>query len=101
MWLLGQGFLPILDNDRKPISKVCKKFIESNWEHIVPQLMSWQTKSIDFSTFELVWDEQDRKFKAKQSTSVAYLLQLLYESWEKLSSVYLKFLVGRMPRMFR
>ena len=46
-----------------------------------------------------MWDELDRKVRAKQPTSAAHLWQVLQESWAELSSVDLQFLVERMLRI--
>ena len=51
----------------------------------------------DLNPIELVWDELDRKVRAKQDTSMAHLSQLLQESWTELFSVYLS-LVEWLPR---
>ena len=48
-------------------------------QHIL-QLMSWPGQSVDLNPIELMWDELDRKVRAKQSTSVAHFWQLLQES---------------------
>ena len=42
--------------------------------------MSRPTQSMDLNPIELVWDELDQKVRAKQSTSVTHLWQLLQES---------------------
>ena len=59
--------------------------------------MSWPAQLADLNPIELVWIELDRKVRAKQSTSVAHLWQLLQESWTELSSVLLQSLGERMP----
>ncbi len=61
--------------------------------------MSWLVQSAILNPIELLWDELDRKVRAKQPTSAAHLWQLLQESWAELSSVYLQSLVERMLRI--
>ena len=61
--------------------------------------MSCLAQSADLNLIELVWDEFDRKVRAKQSISVTHIWQLLQESWKELSSIYLQSLVERMPRI--
>ena len=51
----------------------------------------------DLNPIELVWDELDRKVKAKQPTSATHLWELLQQSWEELSEEYLISIVERMP----
>ena len=46
-----------------------------------------------------MWDELDRKVRAKQSISATHLWQLLQESRAELSSVYLQSLMERMPKI--
>ena len=48
---------------------------------------------------ELVWDELDRRMKAKQPTSAAHLWELLQQCWEELSEQYLISIVERIPRV--
>ena len=53
--------------------------LKSKEEQHILQLMSWQAQSVDLNPIELVWDELDRKVKAKQPASVAHLWKLLQE----------------------
>ena len=85
----NQGFVLMLDNDPKHTNKLCQRYIKTKKEQHVLQLTSWRSQSAVLNPIELVWDEFDRKVRAKQPTSVAYLWQLLHESWKELSSVYL------------
>ena len=48
---------------------------------------------------ELVWDELDRRVKAKQPTSATHLWEFLQQCWEELSEQYLISIVERMPRV--
>ena len=43
-------------------------------------MMSWSVQSVDLNPIKLVWDEHDRKVRAKQGTSTAYLWLLLQGS---------------------
>ena len=61
--------------------------------------MSWPVQSADLNPVELVWDELERKVRAKQPISAAQLWQFLQESWKELSSIYLQSLVERMQRI--
>ena len=61
--------------------------------------MEWPAQSPDLNPIELVWDELDRRVKAKQPTSATHLWELLQQSWEELSEEYLIFIVERTPRM--
>ena len=90
MQLGGQEFILMQDKDPNHISKLCQKCIKNKDEQHVFQLVSWPAQSADLNPIELVYDEHDQKVRAKQSTRAAHLWQLLQESWEKLSSVYLQ-----------
>ena len=96
--LAGQGFVLMQDNDSKHISKLCQRYIRSKEEQHVLQLMSWLVQLADLNPIELAWEELDRWVKAKQSTNVAHLWQLLQENRAELSSVYSQSLVERMLR---
>lgn len=59
--------------------------------------MEWSAQSPDLNPMELVWDELNRRAKAKQPTSASHLWELLEKTWEKLSGEYLLSIVERMP----
>ena len=61
--------------------------------------MEWPEQSPDLNPIELVWDELDRRVKAKQPTSTTHLWELLQECWEELSKQYLISIVERMLRV--
>ena len=48
---------------------------------------------------ELVWDELDRRVKAKQPTSSTHLWELQQQCWEDHSEQYLISIVERMPQV--
>ena len=60
MWLVGQGFVLMHDNDPKHISKLCQRYVQSKEEQQVLQLMSCLVQSVDLNPIELVWDELDQ-----------------------------------------
>ena len=64
---VGQRFLLIQDNDRKHSNKLFQRYIKSKGEEQVLQRMSWPAQSA-----ELMWDELDRKVRAKQHTIAAH-----------------------------
>ena len=95
-----QGFVLMQDNDPKhTTSKLCQSYIKSKEEQHIFQLMSWPAQSADLNPIELVWNELDRKVRAKQTITTTHLWQLLQESWIELFSVYLQSLVKRMVRI--
>ena len=61
--------------------------------------MEWPAQSPDLNPIELVWDELDRRVKAKQPTSATHLWELLQQIWEERSEEYLISIVERMPRV--
>jgi len=58
--------------------------------------MEWLAQSTYLNPIELVWDELDRRVKAKQPTSATQLWELLQQCWEELSEKYLISIVERM-----
>ena len=50
--------------------------------------MSWLVQSVDLNPIELVWDELDQNVRAKQSTNVPPLQQLLREGWAELPPIF-------------
>ena len=61
--------------------------------------MEWPVQSPELNPIELVWDEMDRRVKAKQPTSATHLWELLQQCWEELSEQYLIFIGERMPQV--
>ena len=61
--------------------------------------MEWPAQSLDLNSIEQVWDELDRRVKAKQPTSAIHLWELLQQCWKELSEQYLISIVERMPRV--
>ena len=92
---MGQGFVLMQDNDPKHTSKLCQKYIKSKKEQYVLQLISSAATLADLNLIELVWDELDRKVRAKQLISAATLLQFLRESRKEQPSVYFHSLVEK------
>ena len=74
---------------------ICLRYIKSEEEQHVFQLIFWPAQSADLNPIELMWG----KVRANQATSEGHLWQLLEESWVELSSVYLLSLVNGMPRI--
>ena len=92
MWLEGEGFILMQDNDLKHTRKLCQRYIKCKEEKHVLQLMSWLAQSADLNPIELVWNGVNWKV-------AAHLWQFLQENWTELSSVYLQCLVERMQRI--
>ena len=86
--LVGQGFALMQDNDPEYTSKLWQRFIEWKEEQHVLHLMHWPAQSVDLYSTELVWDEFDRKVRAKQPANAAHLLQFLLEGCAELSPVF-------------
>ena len=61
--------------------------------------MEWPAQSPDLNPVELVWDELDRRVKAKQPTSATHLWELRQQCWEDISEQYLISIAERMPRV--
>uniref|UniRef100_Q7M3L8 Orf within vasotocin gene (Tes1 element) n=1 Tax=Eptatretus stoutii TaxID=7765 RepID=Q7M3L8_EPTST len=95
--LVGQGFILQQDNDPKHTSRLCQNDLRREEQDGRLQIMEWPAQSPDLNPIELVWDELDRRVKAKQPTSATHLWELLQQSREELSEQYLISIVERMP----
>ena len=80
MQLMSQAFVLIQDNAPKGTIKHCQRYIKSKEEQHVFQMMFRPAQSADLNSIELVWDERDRKVRAKQPTSASHVWHLLHES---------------------
>lgn len=97
--LVGERFILQQDNDPKHKSKLCQNYLKKKEEDGKLENMEWPAQSPDLNPIELVWDELDRRVKAKQPTSATHLWELLKQTWEELSEEYLISIVERMPRV--
>lgn len=97
--LIGRSFTIQQDNDPKHTSKLCKNYLAKKERDEQLKIMVWPPQSPDLNPIELVWDELDRKVKAKQPTSAEHLWQLLQEAWQNMSPDFLMKLINRMPRI--
>ena len=61
--------------------------------------MEWPAQSPGLNPIELVWDELDRRVKAKQPTSATHLWESLQQTWEELSEEYWISIQERMPQV--
>ena len=60
---------------------------------------AWPPQSPDLNPMEMVWDEMDRRVKAKGPTSAQHLWELLQDCWKTISGDDLMKLIERMPRV--
>ena len=63
--------------------------------HIQSQIKPWLHfgESFTLNPVEMVWDELDRRVKAKQPTSAQHLWELLQDCWKTISGDYLMNLI--------
>ena len=97
--LVGQGFNRQQANDPKHTSRLCQNYLRRKEQDCRLQIMEWPAQSPDLNPIELIWDELDRRVKAKQPTSATHLWELLQQCCEELSEQYLISIVERMPRV--
>ena len=57
--------------------------------------MTWPQQSPDLNPIEMVWDELDRRMKAKQPTSAQHMWELIHDC----GKAFQLQLVERMPRV--
>ena len=77
MRLVGQSFILQQDNDPKHKSKLCQNDLRKKEQDGKLENTEWPAQSPDLNPIELVWDELDRRVKAKQPTSAPHLWELL------------------------
>ena len=97
--IVVQGFILQQDNNPKHTSRLCQTYLRRKEQDCRLQIMEWPAQAPDLNLIELVWDELDRRGKAKQPTSATHLWQLLQQCWEELSEQYLISIAERMPRV--
>ena len=97
--LVGPSFIFQQDNDRKHTSELCKGYLTKKESDGVLHQMTWPPQSPDLNPIEMVWDEMDRRVKAKGPTSAQHLWELLQDCWKTISGDYLMKLIERKPRV--
>lgn len=96
---IGKNFVFQEDNDPKHSSNLCRNYLASKEGKGVLQRMEWPPQSPDLNPIELLWDELDRKVKAKTQTNIDELFQNLQEAWREIEETTLVKLIERMPRL--
>ena len=95
--LVGQGFFFQQDSDPKHTSRLCQNYLR--WKNKTVGFKSWNDQqSVQTDPIKMIWDELDRRVKAKQPTSATHMWELL-ECWEEPSKKYLISFVKRMPQV--
>ena len=56
--------------------------------------MTWPPQSPNLNTFEIVWDELNRRVKEKHPTSVQHMWELLQDCWKNIPGAVIKAKVG-------
>ena len=97
--LVGPSFIFQQDNDPKHTSRLCKGYLTKKESDGVLRQMTWPPQSPDLNPMEMVWDEMDRRVKAKGPTSAQHLWELLQDCWKTISGDDLMKLIERMPRV--
>ena len=80
MRLVGRSFFQ-QDNDPKHTSKLCKNHLLQKENAGQLKIMTWPPQSTCLNPIEIVWDELDRRVKAKQTMSALHLWKLLQDNW--------------------
>lgn len=84
------------DNDPKHSSKLCK----AKYNRYFPKRLPWVAQSPDMSPIEPLWDELERRVRARKEnpTSKQHLFDMLKEEWEQIPEEVTSKLVESMPR---
>ena len=98
---IGENFVFQEDNDPKHSFNLCRNYLNSKEQKGVLKRMVWPPQSPDLNPIELLWDELDRKVKAKINTNVGELFKNLEIAWREIEKETLVKLVERMPRLFK
>ena len=96
---IGPSFIFQQDNDPKHTSRLCKGYLTKKESDGVLRQMTWPPQSPDLNPIKMVWDEMDRRVKAKGPTSAQHFWELLQNCWKTISGDYLRKLIERMPRV--
>ena len=97
--LVGPSFVFQQGNDPKHTSRLCNGYLTKKESDGVLGQMTWPQQSPNLNPVEMVWDELDRRVKAKQPTSAQHLWELLQDCWKTIPGDYLMKLIERMPRV--
>uniref|UniRef100_A0AAX7SD51 Tc1-like transposase DDE domain-containing protein n=1 Tax=Astatotilapia calliptera TaxID=8154 RepID=A0AAX7SD51_ASTCA len=87
------------DNDPKHTSRLCQSYLTNKESDGVLHQMAWPPQSPDLNPVEMVWNEMERRVKAKGPTSAQHLWELLQDCWETISGDDLMKLMERTPRV--
>ena len=68
---VGSSFIFKQDNDPKHTSRLCKDYLTRKESDGMMCQMTWPPQSPDQNQIEMVWDEMDRRVKAKQVHSIS------------------------------
>uniref|UniRef100_A0A8C7WU98 Tc1-like transposase DDE domain-containing protein n=1 Tax=Oryzias sinensis TaxID=183150 RepID=A0A8C7WU98_9TELE len=96
--LVGPSFIFQQDNDPKHTSRLCKDYLTKKESDGVLHQTTWPPQSPDLNPIQMVWNELDRRVKAKGPTSAKHLWELLQDCWKTISGHYLLKLIKRMSR---
>ncbi|RXN10843.1 sterile alpha motif domain-containing 3-like isoform X2 [Labeo rohita] len=69
------------DSDPKHTSRLCKGYLTKKESDGVLRQMTWPPQSPDLNPIEMVWDEMDRRMKAKGPTRLPQIK--LYHGWKR------------------
>ena len=97
--LVGPSFIFQQDNEPKHTSRLCKGCLTKKESDGALSQMTWPPQSPDLNPIEMVWDEMDRRVKAKVSTSIQHLWEFLQDYWKTISGDDLMKLIERIPRV--
>jgi len=97
--ITGCGFVFQQDNDPKHTLKLCRNYINNKERQKELKYMNWLPQSPDLNPIELLWDELDRNVRKMRPMNQNQLWEFLQVFWTEISTLTLKKLIERMPRI--
>ena len=80
-------------------SKLCKNYINNKEKQKELKYINWPPQSPDLNPIELLWDELVRIVRKMRPMNQNQLWEFLQVPWTEISTLTLKKLIERMPRI--
>ena len=93
---VGPGFLPMHDNARPHVARVCRQYLEDEGIDTI----EWPSRSPDLNPIEHLWDIMFRSIRRRQVApqTLQELTDALRQIWEDIPQDTIRRLIRSMPR---